>query len=115
MSTKNTNDLDAGLVLASDVRNLDGQVLFRKGLKIADRHIEILQMWGILAVEVEGGDEPAAAARIEKFSDLVLEKAESMVASRLKLAKSSHPAVDVIRKIAVLEAAKALQRAHPKS
>ncbi len=114
MSTQKTNDLKIGMILAGDVRNLDGQILFRKGAAIASRHVEILQMWGVPAVQIEGGDEPAAP-RAETFSDLVIEKAEALVAARLKLAKSSHPAVDTIRKIAVLEAAKTLHRPHPKS
>ena len=115
MLQKKTSELQTGLKLAADVCNLDGQILFRKGAEVTPRHIEILQMWGIPTVEVEGGIEAGHAGQIEQFSQLIVEKAEQQVAARMKLVRSSHPAVDVIRSIAVLEAAKDIQQIHPQS
>lgn len=115
MSYKSTNELEIGTILAEDVCNLDGQVLFRKGLEVAARHIEILQMWGIPGVEIEGGVDETIDLPIESFSNLIVEKAEALVNARLKLVKSSHPAVDIVRRIAVLEAAKEIQKAHANS
>lgn len=108
MPKKSPNDLEAGMILAADVSNLDGQTLFKMGLHITQRHIDILQMWGIPNVEVEGEEEAEDPLDLNRFSPHVIAKAERLVGPRFRNVKSSHPAIDVIRAVCVLEAAKAI-------
>lgn len=98
------------MVLAEDVSNLDGAVLFKKGLELSSRHIEILQMWGVRSVEIEGEDDPIPNPEVdlEQFDEHIVAKAEELVNRRFALVKSAHPAVDIIKGVCVLDAAKAL-------
>ena len=115
MSHKSPKELEAGMILAEDVSNLDGQALFKKGLSLSERHIEILMMWGIPTVEIDGDDEPEERVDLDQFSQLVVAKAKGDVNRRFRLVKSSHPAVDVVRNIAILQAAKSIHQRSPKS
>lgn len=115
MSRKTPHELEIGAILASDVYNLDGQILLSQGLAVEEKHIEILLMWGVPYVEVNGGEEEKEGIDLTQFSQSIVDKAEAEVDQRYLLNKSSHPAVEVIRKISVLQAAKAAQVLHPNS
>lgn len=115
MSHKNPKELESGMVLAADVCNLDGQTLFRRGVTLTDRQINILLMWGVASVEIEGEDDSDARVDLDHFSHFVVERAKAEVGQRFRLVKSSHPAVDVVRNIAILQAAKSIHQLNPNS
>jgi hypothetical protein len=110
MPKKRLNDLEPGMTLAADVANLHGQTLFKAGLRLGSRQIEILQMWGIQSVDIEGEEEREDRLDLSRFAPQTLARAERQVALRFRGARAAHPAVDVIRGICVLEAAKAIAR-----
>ena len=110
MPQKKPSQLDTGMILANDVSNLDGNVLFTKGLELTERHIETLLMWGVPHVEIEGKTSESALANVEQFDPLIVENAERSVTDRFALAKSSHPAIDILKEIAVLEKAKQIKQ-----
>jgi hypothetical protein len=47
--------LESGMVLAEPIYNRFGQVLLNKGVRISDRHLNVLKTWGIPQVLVEDG------------------------------------------------------------
>lgn len=98
------------MVLAGDVFNLDGQILFAKGVELEERHIEILQMWGIPNVDVEDGEDDEERIDLNQFAPHILELAEGIVSQRFKLVKSSHPAVEIVRRLCVQKEAIATRR-----
>jgi hypothetical protein len=49
------------MVVAHDVKNIDGMLLAPSGCKLSERQIGILQAWGVDEVEVEAGEEMAKA------------------------------------------------------
>ena len=53
--------LQAGMVVAHDVKNIDGMLLAPSGCTLSERQIGILQAWGVVEVEVEAGEEMAKA------------------------------------------------------
>ncbi len=110
MSLKKPHELEEGMVLSSDVFNLDGQILFKKGVELENRHVDILQMWGIPNVEIEDDDEEEERINLDQFSPSILEKAERVVNERFKLVKSTHPAVEIIRKFCIQKEAIAAKR-----
>ena len=99
------------MVLAADVFNLDGQILFTKGAALTTRQIDILQSWGIPNVEVEGDEKDSDEIDLEEFPPDILKHAEQIVAGRFKLTKSSHPAVEIVQKMRVMQEAKKLVKA----
>lgn len=115
MPLKSPLQLIPGLILAEDVYNLDAKLLFPSGTELNEKKIEILMMWGVESVSVQGSDQSQQAASTQLFSDTVRHDAEIAVQKRFKLVKSSHPAVIAIREIAILETAKSAERPHSQS
>jgi hypothetical protein len=54
-------ELSPGMVVAREVKNIDGMLLAPAGCELSERQIGILQAWGIAEVEVEAGEEQARA------------------------------------------------------
>jgi hypothetical protein len=50
-------DLQEGMVVSADVRNMDDMLLIPAGCPLTSKHIEILQSWGISDVHVESPQE----------------------------------------------------------
>jgi len=46
------------MLVSVDVKNMDGMLLLPKGCELTDRHINILQAWGISEIVVESGAGP---------------------------------------------------------
>jgi hypothetical protein len=53
--------LQPGMIVARDVKNIDGMLLAPLGCQLSERQIDILQAWGVVEVEVEAGEEMAHA------------------------------------------------------
>jgi hypothetical protein len=51
--------LQEGMVVSVDVRNMDDMLLLPAGCTLAEKHIGILEAWGVTDVEVEAADELA--------------------------------------------------------
>src|SRR5580693_557824 len=47
------------MVVARDIKNIDGMLLAPSGCELSERQINILQAWGVTEVEVEAGEEMA--------------------------------------------------------
>lgn len=100
------HDLNAGMVLADPVYNLDGKLLFAEGTVLDDKKIEITMMWGVERIHIQGNEDDTQSISIQSFSNSIKQDAEAEIQQRFKLVKSSHPAVIAIRELAVLERAK---------
>lgn len=53
MARIRVESLPVGVILAADVKNIDGMLLMPKGATLSERQIGILQSWGVAEVEVE--------------------------------------------------------------
>jgi hypothetical protein len=47
------------MVVARDIKNIDGMLLAPSGCQLSERQISILQAWGVVEVEVEAGEDLA--------------------------------------------------------
>ena len=45
--------LQPGMIVARDVKNIDGMLLAPSGCELSERQINILQAWGVTELEVE--------------------------------------------------------------
>lgn len=52
--------LKPGMVVAVAVKNMDDMLLAPSGCELTERHISILETWGITEVEVEASEETQA-------------------------------------------------------
>ncbi len=58
-------DLREGLVLAADVRDVNGRLLMGVGTVMTQRFIDVLKSWGVAAVPVEGEAGSGCAASVQ--------------------------------------------------
>jgi len=54
-------ELQPGMVVAAEVKNLDGMLLAPSGCELSERQIGILQAWGVTEVDIEATAEAAQA------------------------------------------------------
>lgn len=73
MGVLSVNDLEDGMVLASDVSNKHGNVLLKKGDMINEKQIMLLKSWGITKADIKGVDRDQVEKReMEELStDLI--------------------------------------------
>ncbi len=56
-----SEELKPGMVVARDVKNIDGMLLVPSGCELSERQIDILQAWGVTEMEIEASEEQAKA------------------------------------------------------
>lgn len=83
------DDLEAGMVLADEVRDQQGRLLMPSGTELTDRHLRAFQMWGIMTVRIRTGDgtEPAEPPLTAE----ALAAGRAVVLARLRDTDASHP------------------------
>jgi hypothetical protein len=54
-----SEELKPGMVVARDVKNIDGMLLAPSGCELSERQIGILQAWGVTELEIEASEEQA--------------------------------------------------------
>lgn len=75
MPRTKTESLQPGMVVASDVKNIDGMLLIPVGAELSERQIDILQAWGVAEIEVQAGaNAEANGDPLAKLPPEVLEK-----------------------------------------
>jgi hypothetical protein len=55
MGTIRISKLKPGMILAEDVKDVQGRLLLANGRPIGPEHIRVFKIWGIPQVEVRGG------------------------------------------------------------
>ena len=69
------DDLQEGMKVAVEVKNMDDMLLIPAGCELTGRHIRILQTWGITEVSVEStGEEAEAVDPLKQVAPEVLER-----------------------------------------
>ncbi|MFH1076716.1 MAG: HDOD domain-containing protein [Pseudomonadota bacterium] len=99
--------LEPGMVVASDIRDRNGRFLVGKGTVLSDRHLKIINMWGVLEASVQESSTtvipPKASSDI--IEPTILEKAKDSVKKRFLLADLEHKAIQELFEICALRKA----------
>lgn len=102
-----TNKLTAGMELAANVMNVNDMLLLGEGTILTERHLHVLKMWGIDAVNVVGGESDGGGEDEEEaISPAILSQAEVRVNLRFRHVKGASEKIKIIKKLAVRRAAK---------
>lgn len=96
----------AGAVVASDVRDRQGRLLLSAGHELSARTLESLRFWGIASVDVLGDVEPVGGG--EAISPEARARAEAETDARFTNAGWPHPFLEVLRGLAVERRARQL-------
>lgn len=101
MGIVHTDKIKRGMVLADEVRDINGRLLLAKGKTIQPEHIRIFKIWGITEVTAIGGgvhpETPAAGTVDPDLLEKIREKTEYIFTHT----DLEHPAVKEIFKLAV--------------
>jgi hypothetical protein len=90
MPVVSVDDLEAGMLLAEEVRDQQGRLLIQAGTELTDRHLRAFQLWGILSVKVRAGDAEPDPDDLPLSAEH-LAAGEALVRGRLRDTEVSHP------------------------
>jgi hypothetical protein len=97
MPVVSVDDLEAGMLLADEVRDQQGRLLMPAGTELTDRHLRAFQLWGILNVRIRAGDAEPDPDDIPLTPEQ-LARGEAVVRGRLRDDNATQPLmVELIR------------------
>lgn len=96
-------NIETGMVLASDVHDRSGRMLLGAGAELTQKHLVIFRTWGVLEADITGlGSEDAADLIPKDVDPLELAAAEQALVSLFRHANLRHPAVIELMRLAAL-------------
>ncbi|WP_243310734.1 HDOD domain-containing protein [Fundidesulfovibrio agrisoli] len=104
MGTVYIEDLQPGMVLASDARSRQGRLLFSEGIGLDELSIQTLKFWGVTEVAIQGQSQ--AELDRKRLELLGPERAQAYTreaAQRLRLSGTAHPAAEELARVAVIQ------------
>ncbi len=101
------DDLQAGMLLADEVRDQQGRLLMPAGTELTDRHLRAFQLWGIISVRIRAADAEAAPAELPLTPEQ-LAQGEEVVRNRLRDDKAAHPLMAELIRLCTLREARRL-------
>ena len=100
MAVVPTDKIKSGQILAEEVRDINGRLLFTEGQTIEAQHIRIFKIWGISEVNLVGADHHAATSD-PSLDAAMIEQTKNNIEPLLCHVDLAHPAIQEIYRIAV--------------
>ena len=114
MPKVNSSALQVDMKVESDVRNADGMLLIPAGCCLTERHLTILESWGVTEIEVavpEGMD--VVADPLAKLAPETLERLRAEASSRFVEVDEGNPAAVEVVQIVLRRLARKLASSQP--
>ncbi len=96
-------NLEAGMVLASDVQDRNGRMLLGAGAELTQKHLVIFRTWGVVEADIAGidyaDDESLLPAEVDPAA---LEAAELSLIPLFQYAGTDHPALRELLRLAAI-------------
>ena len=106
MNTVPVDDLQPGMVLASDAVHHSGRVLLRSGTSLEEKHIRIFKAWGLTDVAIEGFAKTRLEATLLDHADPAgLREAEDEVRSLFRHTDLTQPVISELYHLLVQQRA----------
>ena len=86
-----TDSLQVGMVVAGDVKNIDGMLLIPAGCTLSERQINILQAWGVAEIQVEAGSSVQDTDPLARLSLEAVEKMRTELKARFWEVEETNP------------------------
>ena len=96
MGILSVEDLEAGMVIAEDVRDRSGRLLIGKGAELSDKTLRVLKTWGIIEVEVEGADSVDGDNAIEALDSDTVEGIKDQLTERFRHNQIDHVVISTL-------------------
>ncbi len=96
-------NIETGMVLASDVHDRSGRMLLGAGAELTQKHLVIFRTWGVLEADIEGHGSDEGPDQIPADVDpLELAAAEQALAPLFQHTNQAHPAIIELMRFAAL-------------
>lgn len=66
MALINIDNIEPGMFLASEVRDINGRLLCNAGVEITEKHIRIFRTWGVTEADIKGIKEEDVITRAKE-------------------------------------------------
>lgn len=107
MANINTDYLQPGMILNSDVKDLNGCLLLGAETELTEKHIYIFRTWGITEADIKGVTEEDVEALVTEEVDPVrLKEAEVELNEIFRHTERSHPAIKELFRLCSLRNAR---------
>ncbi len=98
------DNLEIGMVLASDVKDRTGRLLLGEGIELTQKHLMIFRTWGIAEADIAGIDDIDRAAQLPaEITQGQLEEAELALSPLFRHAGMTHPAIRELLRLAAID------------
>jgi hypothetical protein len=87
-------ELEVGAILATDVKDMSGRLLLSAGSEIAEKHLNIFKIWGVIEVEITSSGELVQSQADVDLSDVdpeILKQVEQNLDKLFLHNDRSHP------------------------
>lgn len=100
------------MVVARDVKNIDGMLLVPSGCALTERQVGILQAWGVTEAEVEACDDvPASSNPLEALPPGLLAQMTAHLKDRFwRLDEASPVQMEIFNQVLLREARQSLSQ-----
>jgi len=107
MGIINVAELKPEMVLAEDLRNLDGRFVLAKGTKLNSKHLRILKMWGVIEANIERiSRKDVEENTIAQLDPAVIQKVKNLTGERFHHADLEHPPIRELYRLCCLRKAR---------
>jgi len=111
MGVVSLDQLNKEMVLASDVKDLNGRLLAVKGARLTNDHLRIFKMWGVVEANIEGvSSKDAEDNALARLNPELLEAAEKLVRPRFAHSDLNQPATQKLFQLCIIRTADKLNR-----
>ncbi len=96
-------NIETGMVLASDVCDRSGRMLLGAGAELTQKHLVIFHTWGVLEADISGHGSDEVPDQIPADVDpMELADAEEELAPLFRHTNRNHPAIIELMRLAAL-------------
>ncbi len=111
MAIINVDDLQAGMVLANDIKSPQGRLLLPKGTELTPKHLNIFKIWGVNEADIQGVDADSVEAKpLEELDPELLKFCKRLLAPRFAHVDTQNHILRELARIALLRTANKLAR-----
>lgn len=97
------DNIETGMVLASDVHDRSGRMLLGSGAELTQKHLIIFRTWGVLEADIVGAGDCTAVSPIPADVDPgELAATEQALIPLFRHTNRAHPAIIELMRIAAL-------------
>ncbi len=106
MAIINVAQIEPGMILASEVRDMNGRLLCGAGVEINEKHISIFRAWGVTEADIKGIEEEDVITMSKgEFSPDLIREAEAELNEIFRYTDFSYPVIKELFHLCVLRKA----------